>query len=184
MKKYFILWLTVLSLSPTLLADGKVSTFHRLVVFNASGELLVVRIKDTEFWVTPGFYQDEHTLIREGLKDLAETYGLTLSPISLRGVFTLKNPARETLSTRMVYGAQLKGGSLVKPDTIDEVRWLPVEKATKLITFPHINAMIQQIARYPDTVWGGSLERSKEGEDYRVKLLEEFYPLVKLKTQH
>jgi hypothetical protein len=45
------------------------------------------------------------------------------------------------------------------------------------ITFPHINLMIKQIITKPDEVWGGTLLQFKKNENWKTKILEEFYTL-------
>lgn len=153
------------------------STFHRLLVFNSKNELMVVRIKNSERWVTPGWYQDGKLSIRQGLDALAGTYGVTIEKPVLRGVFTLQDGQGE-LSTRLVYNTRITGGKLKSPEIIDEIRWLPVPKAIDIITFPHITAQIAQITKHPETVWGGFQRMHQDGDKQGVEIIEPFYPLA------
>ncbi len=155
----------------------KPSTFHRLLVFNAKNELMVVRVKNSERWVTPGWYQDGKLSIRQGLDVLAGTYGVTIEKPVLRGVFTLQDGQGE-LSTRLIYNTRIAGGTLKSPEIIDEIRWLPVPQATGLITFPHISAQIAHITKHPETVWGGFQRMHQEDGEQGVQIIEPFYPLA------
>ena len=158
-------------------AQKDVSIFHRLLITNAQNELLVIKIENTDFWVTPGLYQDKFQSVRQGLDSIANSYGLEVSKPNLKGVFLLKRDLGGKLSAslRNVYTTEYKSGSLKAPPGIDEMKWLPINEALQTITFPHINEMIKPISENPDEVWGGTLLQYKDGENWRVDILEEFY---------
>ena len=54
---------------------------------------------------------------------------------------------------------------------------MPTNKATDLITFPHITVMIEKIMTNSNEIWGGTLLQFKENDNWKVKILEEFYTL-------
>lgn len=150
------------------------STFHRLLILNEKDELMVVKVKNSDRWVTPGWYQDDHSSITEGLDELAASYGVKITTPTLRGVFTLKGGQ---ISTRLIYTTRIKSGELKAPDIIDEIKWLPIPKAVETITFPHIRVQIAQLINYPDVVWGGSQTMYQENGVYGSRIVEDFYPL-------
>ncbi len=152
----------------------KTSVFHRLLIFNEKNELMVVRIKNSDRWVTPGWYQDDRLTIKDGLGELVASYGVKTTEPTLRGVFTLKG---SQISTRLIYSAKIDGGEIKTPELIEEIRWLPVQKAIEVITFPHIRAQISQITERPGTIWGGSQTMYQENGTYGSKIIENFYPL-------
>lgn len=152
----------------------KTSAFHRMLIFNVKNELMVVRVKNSDRWVTPGWYQDERLTIKEGLGALIASYGIKTTTPTLRGVFTLKGGQ---ISTRLVYSAKLDGGEIKVPELIEEIRWLPVPKALEVITFPHIRTQISQITAHPGTIWGGSQTMYQENGAYGSRIIENFYPL-------
>lgn len=155
----------------------KISTFHRLLIVNDNNEVMAVKIKNSERWVTPGWYQDDHSSIKTGLETLAGTYGLSITTPILRGVFTLKGPKENELSTRLIYVVKIKGGKLKSPDSIGEIRWLNLQQVSDIITFPHISTQIRQIMLYPGQVWGGTQIMTQESGIYGVKIVEDFYPI-------
>ena len=159
--------------------DKNIPVFNRLLILNAKNELMVVKIKGAGFWVTPGLYQNAEQSIKQGLDSLAETYGLKIQQPKLRGIFLLKRDIKETQSAsiRNVFSAQVENGGIKKPEGIEEVFWLPLDKALEKITFPHINAMIEPIMSTPDAIWSGTLLQFKKEELWQVKILEEFYTL-------
>lgn len=150
------------------------STFHRLLLLNEKNELMVVKVKNSNRWVTPGWYQDDHLSITEGLDQLAASYGVKITTPTLRGVFTLKGGQ---ISTRLIYTTRIRSGELKAPDIIEEIKWLPIPKAVEIITFPHIRAQISQISNHPNVVWGGSQTMYQENGVYGSKIVEDFYPL-------
>jgi hypothetical protein len=152
----------------------RTSTFHRLLLLNEKNELMVVKIKNSDRWVTPGWYQDDRLTLTEGLDELAASYGVKITTPNLRGVFTLKGAQ---VSTRLIYTTSIKSGVLKAPELIDEIKWLPIQKAVETITFPHIRAQITQISNYPGVVWGGSQTMYQENGVYGSKIVENFYPL-------
>lgn len=156
---------------------SKPSIFHRLLILNTQNEIMLVKIKNSNRWVTPGWYQVGNLSIRSGLDELAATYGIRISDPLLRGVFTLTGPQEKTVSSRLIYLVRVKSGAVQAPSTIEEIRWLPAEKAQELISFPHISAQIKQIMQYPTTLWGGAQLMTLENGVYGVKTLEDFYSL-------
>lgn len=174
MKK--VLLLTSMLFSQSLFAQEapKTSTFHRLLLLNEKNELMVVKVKNSNRWVTPGWYQDDRLTITEGLDELAASYGVKIATPTLRGVFTLKG---SQVSTRLIYTTKIKSGELKAPEIIEEIKWLPIPKAVEIITFPHISDQITQISKYPDVVWGGSQTMYQENGVYSSQVVEKFYPL-------
>lgn len=177
--RILLLLLLTLSWPTSLFAQEapKISTFHRLLIVNESNEVMAVKIKNSERWVTPGWYQDDHSSIKTGLETLAGTYGLSITTPVLRGVFTLKGPKENELSTRLIYVVKIKGGQLKSPDAIGEIRWLNLQQVGEIITFPHISTQIRQIMSYPDDVWGGTQIMTHENGIFGVKFVEDFYSI-------
>jgi hypothetical protein len=161
--------------------DDNISEFHRLLIFNAKGQLMVVKIKNTNFWVTPGLYSKNPELTNHHLVQLAKEYGLTVSKPNLQGVFLLKNEQAKTVSNRSFFKVNIIEGEIKKPQNIDTIKWLPANEAKEIITFPHINILLQQIIDFPDKVWGGSILRYKEDGEFKAKMIKDFYSLYEHK---
>jgi hypothetical protein len=181
MKRIIILLLIVLPQITNAQQSENVSIFNRLLILNAENELLVVKISNTDFWVTPGLYQNSHQSINVGLDSIAATYGVTLSNTELRGIFTLKRElnGKKSTSLRNVFVAQgiKTNENLLIPKGIEKVKWLSIEEALAQMTFPHTNFMIEKIVQNPEVVWGGTLLQFKEGNEFKSKVLEEFHPM-------
>ena len=58
MKKSILLFAFVLT-SIQLFGQTEVGLFNRMFIYNDSSEIMLVKIKGTELWVTPGLYQNK-----------------------------------------------------------------------------------------------------------------------------
>ncbi len=177
MKRIFIIAFT-LSLSALYgQTEPEIKIFHRLVILDADDQLMVVKVANADVWVTPGFYQTQDVTIQSGLNDLGASYGIEIGPPKLRGVFLLKREINEAYATslRNVYSARIKSGAVRKPTGIEEIRWVSIEEAAELITFPHITAMVKGILDHPNGVLGGTLRQFKENDRWETEIIEDFY---------
>lgn len=179
MKKVTTILLIILFQVASGQAESGISIFQRLLVFNTQNELLVVKIENTDFWVTPGLYQTKEQSIKMGLDSIAATYGLKLKEYKLNGTFILKRQLNGESSTslRNVFTVKTSGGITNKPNAIEEIKWVSISEAMELITFPHMIKMIKQIVSNPKEIWGGTLLQYKENDKWRAKVLEEFYTM-------
>jgi len=181
MKKLlvFIIWLFVFPFFVQ--GNEQVSEFHRLLIFNAENQLMVVKIKNTNFWVTPGLYSKNNSetdeFINKSLHELASEFGLTITAPDLRGLFILKNKQSNNDFKRYFYQVNVRSMKSKLPDNIEEIKWLPLNEAMDLITFPHINMLIDQIMKNSAVVWTGTILRYKKGQELKAKMVEDFFPL-------
>ena len=186
MFKYFtlVIFMLLASINSFGQVEKEISVFNRLLILNSENELLVVKIENADMWVTPGFYQTKQT-IRQGLDSIPSTYGLKIEMPELKGIFLLKRDINGELSTstRNIYTAKTKDRELKKPKGIEDAKWLPVNKAVEQITFPHINAMIEQIMNNPKKVWGGYLSQFKDNGQWKTKIVQDFYVLSEIECK-
>jgi len=155
------------------------SVFNRLLIFNAQNEMMVVKIENRDFWVTPGLYQTQDRTMKNGLDSIANTYGIQLKNIKLNGTFLLLRDinGKRSTSLRNVFTAELKSITKKIPTGIEKVEWLSPKEAFNKITFPHINEMIKQVTSDPKKVWGGTLLQYRENDQWKTRILEPFYVL-------
>jgi hypothetical protein len=111
------------------------------------------------------------------MDSIAATYGLKIEGPVLGGIFTLLKENRRSTRLRNLYIAHVKAEETMLPEIIDEVRWLKLEQAIELLSFEHINFMIERVLKHRDSVWGGSVMTYKENEVTKAKVSEEFYRL-------
>ena len=117
----FALLICTLSALPLFAQDQEeITTFHRLLIFNGDEEMMVVKIKDTDIWVTPGHYQIPEQSPRAGMDSIAATYGMTIESVALRGQFMLTKKGSSSTRLRNIYVARDGGRESQLPDVIDE----------------------------------------------------------------
>ncbi|NVK21516.1 MAG: hypothetical protein HWD86_03280 [Kangiellaceae bacterium] len=176
MKKLFLSTFLLISISVNAAEQPLEKEFHRLVVLDQEQKILVVKIKDTDFWVTPGLYSAIHDdSINEKLIKLAAEYDLTISQPILKGKFKLING--ENTTNRYFYTATKTNELLKLPSNIESIHWLPLNEAMNLITFPHINILLNKIITSDDAIWCASVKRYREKGQYKAKLVDDFKPL-------
>jgi hypothetical protein len=188
MKKIIIL--LFITFSGLCFAQGSQNTsvFHRLLVYNSENEVMLVKIKGTDVWVTPGFYQDSVQCIKEGLHKIALTYGMTISNPELKGAFSMRRETGETreMLIRNIYRCNYLGGKVHFPENqsfkIGEIKWLPMKEVLSVISFESIRMFIKQTYDFPNIVWGGSISAIREDKQWNYKIVEAFYPLFSLKN--
>lgn len=183
MKPLFTLILLSVCLSGVGQSTTDISIFHRLIIYNASNEIMLVNIKNTEVWVTPGFYQDNAQFIKEGLHAIAATYGMEIADPELKGMFSMRRAKGDgtEMLIRNIYHCNYKSGEIHFPENqsfeIGEIKWLPIQEAIALISFESIGMFMKQTHEHPDKVWGGSITALRENGKLSYKIEEEFYPL-------
>lgn len=165
---------------PTLFTQENPNTllFHRLLIFNEANELMIVKFKDRDFWVTPGLYAADKTQPKEKLKTLAlSDYGLTISDLKLKGMFLLTVRSTNKTLFRYTYIAKSKSNHIKMPDMIETVEWLTPAEAVQKITFPHIRLMINQLLSNPNQISAGTIERYSENGEFKATVTEALYTL-------
>ena len=117
MKNVLILLLLATSQLGFAQKNGNVSIFHRLIISNSNNEIMMVKIKNTDVWVTPGFYQDSVQFIKEGLHDIAATYGMKISNPKLKGAFSMRREIGEKreMLLRNIYHSNYLSGEIHFP---------------------------------------------------------------------
>ena len=148
---------------------------QRLIILNDADEILMV--EDGSVWFMPSNIYKNRAFIKEDLKSLADTYGIQLTNLELRGQFSFKYDYESYATIRNYYVAQYAGGDLRVPEGLDAVQWIPVQDAIEKTTVTAIKQISRQIIDNPDTVWGGSFLISEDGESHPTMLVEGFYPL-------
>lgn len=172
-----LLGLPLMGLVFSIQAKEAPSEFYRLIAQNAASQILVVKIKGTDLWVTPGLYGEKDTFSLEAFDQLAAQYGLTISTPQLRGTFKLQNKEGEHLSNRHFYVASVKSGTIALPENIELAEWLDIEQAYNVINIPHINILMKHVFDYPDEIWTASVMRHRDEKGFHAAVTEPFEPL-------
>lgn len=153
-------------------------TIQRLIIRNNKEEVLVYKGRD--FWMTPALRHNENVSIKEGLENLAKSYGLKITQPKLGGLYTYKFDFKDGVSFRSFYTANVIGDdNITIPSPITQAKWIPVKDVLNVIGGLEIRKlMLQHVLEQPENLWGGSffLYDDKNGKR-SFKVLEDFYPL-------
>ncbi|WP_146106863.1 hypothetical protein [Polaribacter porphyrae] len=155
--------------------EKKVTTFHRMLILNEKNELLVVKIKNQNIWVTPGLYQNTKQSIQEGMDSIAKTYGIKVSNIELRGIYGVKAPSKNYFSTRNLFVMKTKSKHSKLPEIIDKAEWVSIKESEKFINIPYVNWFIQDVFHNPKTIRFGTVEKQLIEGKLTSKIVEQFY---------
>ena len=175
MKKLLLILFIAFTTISVKAQESKVTTFHRMLILNKENKLMVVKIKNKDFWVTPGLYQNSKQTIKQGIDSIASTYGIKVYNMKLRGVYCLKNPTQNYFSTRNVFVMEADANEIILPDIIGEILWLDINEAVKKINIPHINDFIKDIYKHPNSLRSGTVERFEKNGKLASKISETFY---------
>ena len=183
MKNLLIILLLITSQSSFAQGINKPSVFHRLLIYNSENKIMLVKIKDPEVWVTPGFYQDRIQFIKTGLHDIASTYGMKISEPKLKETFSMRDETGDTteMLIRNIYKCEYLGGEIHSPENqpfiISEIKWVTVDEAIKILTHTPVQMFVKQTHNNSNIVSGGSLVVYNENGEKKTKIVEDFYPL-------
>lgn len=167
MTRFFLMSLLLVgALVVTDKAHSEERAFYRLNVVNQNNELLVLKIKDRELWVTPGLYEAPTAFEIKQLENLAADYGLEVTAPKLTGQFMVSPAEGKPFQTRWFYTAIAHNDVAKLPKFIDSYQWLALPEAVKRIqaNLPHLAFLLQQTQSYPDEVWQAKLQRTTEDD--------------------
>ncbi len=151
-----------------------ISTFHRMLILNQKNEILVVKFKNKNLWVTPGVYQNNSQTIKQGLDSIASTYGIEISSFELRGIYGLKSTSKKEFFIRNMFVLKTTNRITKMPGNIDKVEWISIKELASIISFPHISVFISDVFKFPNAIRTGTIERINRTE---FKIIEPFYNL-------
>jgi hypothetical protein len=109
---------------------------------------------------------------------MAAEMGIQVSDVKLCGLFTQKWQGQPGATLMHYYQARYVGGEPKEPADCTEIRWFPFEEAVKVIPYPMMTDMMQQIRKNPGKVIGAAFERYKDANNVsQHRTLEDFYVL-------
>lgn len=155
----------------------KTSIFHRMLIQNKNNEILVVKLKNKNFWVTPGLYHNGRQTVQQGIDSIAKTYGITVEKIKLQAKYGLQIPGKKSFSTRNMYTMRTTSNVTQLPKIIGQYKWLSIDEAVQTINIPHINDFIKDVFSHPDKIRGGIAEMTTKNDDRYSKIVQDFYTI-------
>lgn len=150
-------------------------TVKRLLIFNNQKEVLMV--KEADHWYSPSMLYNDRQFVKEGLDSLANTFGIQIQSPKLRAYLSYKYEYHPYSTLRAYYMADYANGAVKTPPKMQDAKWMPIAEAIEKTPVQSMKDITTQIMEYPDTLWGGSYEVFRIGEEHQARMVEEFYPL-------
>jgi len=147
----------------------------RLMILNADNEVLME--KEEGNWYSPSFIYNKRQFIKEALDSLAHAYGVEIVNPKLHGYFSYKYEYHPYATLRSFYIAQYSKGEIMVSPPQEDVKWMPIEEAINKTPVKSMKEIMDQILNHQDTLWGGSFEIYRIGEEHQSRIVEDFYPL-------
>jgi len=170
MKKCFLLLFLTSSLN--LFAQQDNYTFFKLIVSNKENKIMLVKWNGA--WEIPGARYNRPITIAQFADTLAAEHGLAVKNKKLNGVLTFEYENRPTLTVMHYYTAQYKSGSLVVPESCEQIGWFTVKQALTLIPYPEMKLMVTRAINQPNVLWGAAIRKRV---DNQMEIVEDFYKL-------
>lgn len=159
-------------------------TVLRVIIMNADNQILMVGGKD--WWGMPYVNFSKRQFLKESIDSMAMEYGIELSDVELKGQFCFKYDYKPNVTFRNYYLAQHKSGVAKVPkntleDEFEKIEWVNIPEAIERNGNTGIKEITRHILNNQDAVWGGSFMVSHTEDDHPTKMVEDFYPLFKIK---
>jgi 8-oxo-(d)GTP phosphatase len=113
-----------------------------------NGTVAVVHRPRYDDWTLPkGKLDRGETVAHAAVRELAEETGFDV--VLGRHLNTVRYSLGESVKHVDYFAARATGGRFEPNDEVDELRWLPVEQAAGILTYPHDAAVLAEFARLP-----------------------------------
>lgn len=149
-------------------------SFVKLYVTNEKNQVLLVKWDGQ--WEIAGSRYNDPVSVRKFTSKIAGDMGITISDVKLCGLFTQKWQGNPNATIMHYYKARYIGGELKVPADCTDIKWFSFEEAMKVIPYPIMTSMMQQINKHPQKVIGAAFERYKDANNIsQHRVLEDFY---------
>ena len=170
--KYTLTLLTLLISAWTMAQSGN-PTFHKLIMLNEKGEVLLVEF-DGEWEIPGGRYKADETQ-KSFLNSLAALHGQKPTQLKLNGVITFHHDNRERPTSMMYYSSVVKTNGESKRN----IKWMPIKEALEIIPYQEMVEIVKHVSDHPNETFGGAMriiynQNQRTGE---FKWIEPFYSL-------
>ena len=176
----FLLYIVSISCNGQSNADSITTTWTKYLVVNDRQQIMLQYDTYYKAWELEGAGYEGPITLRNLMDSIALNLGFKYDSYKLGGLFTYQKPQRYRVTLKPVYivhfSSYINGISFT--DTAN-TKWFNLEDAKKLIPYPTMNLIIDQLMKFPNNVWGGAFEEYNYNKPGGTKwrIIEPFYKL-------
>lgn len=147
---------------------------------NDLNQVLLVYDKNYDAWELEGANYRGSITLKKLLDSVTLNLGIKYDNYKLGGIFSYHNPKRYKVVLKqyyIVHFANYINGKSFKDSS--QTKWVSVEEARKIIPYPTMVLILNQLIEQPNKVWGGAFEEYnyKPLKDIKWRVVESFYAL-------
>ncbi len=162
------------------IADSITTTWTKYLVMNDQQQILLRYDKSYKAWELEGTGYEGPITLRNLMDSVAIYLGFKYDSYKLGCIFTYQKPKRYRVTIKSVYVVHFTGytnGTSFADTT--RTKWFSLHEAKKIIPYPTMVLILEQLIKYPNTVWGGAFEEYNYNmpEGTKWKIIEPFYKL-------
>ncbi len=161
-------------------ADSITTTWTKYLVMNDSKQILLRYDNSYQAWELEGVGYEGPITLKNLMDSVAIYLGFKYDTYKLGGMFTYQKPNRYRVTVKPIYVVHFTGytnGNSFSDTT--RTKWFSLEEAKRIIPYPTMVLIIDQLIKYPNNVWGGAFEEYNynQPEGTKWKIIEPFYKL-------
>jgi len=176
---FILVFAVKISFAQTVL-DSISITWTKYIILNDKNEVLLRYDNYYKAWELTGCGYDGPISFKNLMDTLADYLGIRYDTYRLGGVFTYTKPGRYRATVKPYFVVHFIGYTNGKcfSDSIN-TKWVSIEEANKMIPYPTMVMILNQLTKYPDTIWGGAFEEYNyiPPTATKWKIIEAFYKL-------
>lgn len=162
------------------LEDSISITWTKYIILNENNEVLLRYDARYKAWELTGCGYEGPISFKNLMDSVAVYLGIRYDSFRLGGLFSYVKPGRYRTTIKPYFVVRCTGYTNGKyfADTV-HTRWMSIEEAKKAIPYPTMVQILEQLTRFPTTVWGASFEEYTKGgtDEILWRVVEQFYPL-------
>jgi hypothetical protein len=161
-------------------ADSVSVIYPKYLIMNDLNQVLLVYDKNYDAWEFEGTYYRGSITLKNLLDSITLNLGVKYDNCKLGGIFSYHNPKKYKVFLKQYYIVHftdyINGKSFKDPS---QTKWVSIEEARKIIPYPTMVLILDQLTEQPNKVWGGAFEEYnyKPLTDIKWKVIEPFYEL-------
>ena len=155
-------------------------TWTKYIILNDQNKVLLRYDDSYKAWELTGCGYEGPISFKNLMDSVAQFLGIKYGRYKLGGVFSYTRPGRYRATVKPYYVVHFTGYSNGKTfsDTLN-TKWVSVDEAKKIIPYPTMVMILNQLTKYPNNVWGGAFEEYNYDPPSATKwkVIEPFYKL-------